>query len=331
MIIDWQHHLTPRPLVERGKFQTIRPGWIAKYPPGGKIPTHTPVQIYQLESHVAFMDEAGIDKAVMSSPVPRSVEDCKVIAETYAEVLTRYPDRFVCFASYFPSPQDEALKELEREITTMGLKGVMVSPQMEGRPLDSEELWPFYQEVSRLKIPIFVHVTGPIVGYDAFHAKFNFNVTLTREFDIANATVRIILGGVLSAFPDLRFVIAHMGGGISAVKERLTRYMDAHGERFWTDAGGTPPFGQPYSRNFERLFGELYFDMAGYEGGMNAVKCALTTISPKRLVFGTDYPFNFTDDVVGVKRYVEDIRGLDMPAGSVEAMLGGNAAEILGL
>jgi predicted TIM-barrel fold metal-dependent hydrolase len=71
--------------------------------------------------------------------------------------------------------------------------------------------------------------------------------------------------------------------------------------------------------------------MAGYEGGMNAVKCALTTISPERMVFGTDYPYNFRDDPQGVKQYIENIRKLALPPKSIDGMLGLNAAELLGL
>ena len=69
--------------------------------------------------------------------------------------------------------------------------------------------------------------------------------------------------------------------------------------------------------------------MAGFEGRMNAVKCALTTISPDRLVFGTDYPPNFTEDSEGAKKYIESIKNLDLPKNSIDAMLGGNAAKVL--
>ncbi|HCP99698.1 MAG TPA: hypothetical protein DIT99_02910, partial [Candidatus Latescibacteria bacterium] len=81
---------------------------------------------------------------------------------------------------------------------------------------------------------------------------------------------------------------------------------------------------------FRRLFGTLYFDMAGFEGGMNAVKCALTTIEPNRILFGTDYPYNFHTDGKEVARYIRDIRELDLSRDEINGMLGGNAARILG-
>jgi predicted TIM-barrel fold metal-dependent hydrolase len=65
--------------------------------------------------------------------------------------------------------------------------------------------------------------------------------------------------------------------------------------------------------------------------GMAAVKCALTNISPKRLMFGTDWPFNYDRNPSGARQYIEEIRKLDLPEDDIEAMLGGNAARLLGI
>ena len=325
LIIDWQHHFAPQEVYgKKGK-----PG--QAYYERGKVGAHVREEIYQIDKHLKFMDAAGIDIAVLSSPTLHTIEECKIVDDTYAKIMKEYPDRFVCLAPCVPTLGDQALAELDRAINVLGLKGVVISPQIEGKPLDSEKLWPFYDTVSRLKVPIFVHVTFAPTGYDAFDAPYNLNVTLTRECDIANAISRIILGGVLTQFPDLTFVFSHMGGGISAVKERLVRYVDVWGNRFWSEMGGTPPFGEPFGENFNYHFKKIYFDMAGFVGGMNAVKCALTTIDPQRLVFATDYPFDFTTDAEGVKDYINNIRSLDLTSGSKESMLGVNAAKLLGI
>ena len=71
--------------------------------------------------------------------------------------------------------------------------------------------------------------------------------------------------------------------------------------------------------------------MAGRELGMAAVKCALTNISPKRLMFATDWPLNYEVNPQGVRQYVEEIRKLDLPQDEIEGMLGGNAARLLGI
>jgi predicted TIM-barrel fold metal-dependent hydrolase len=57
----------------------------------------------------------------------------------------------------------------------------------------------------------------------------------------------------------------------------------------------------------------------------------LTTISPRRLLFGTDWPFNFDGDSEGVRKLVEEIKSLDLSREDIDAMLGGNAAKLLGI
>jgi len=324
MIIDWQHHLSPEEIYKK---RGGKPGQAVIK--NGKVGLHLYPQVHQIGKHIEFMDAAGIDVAVLSATLD-SVEDCKLTDHLYAKVIMQHPKRVVCLAPCIPTRGEEALQEMERAIGS-GCRGAVISPQNDGQPLDSRALWPFYERVSRLNVPIFVHITNIPVGYSALDAPYNLNVSMTREFDNAAGVARLILGGVLNEFPDLKFVVSHLGGGISSILERIERYVATWGERFWTELGGKPPFEKPYKESFRKCFQGLYFDMAGYEGGMNAVKCALTTISPERLIFATDYPYNFTDDPEGVSRYIENIRKLNLPSTSIEGMLGKNAAGLLGL
>ena len=326
MIIDWQHHFAPKDIYEKHQGKSKTPVY-----QNGKVVAHAQPFMHQVEKHLEFMDTVGIDVAVVSTTTVTDLEDCKSISNAYAKLMNEYPTRFVGLALCVPTQGDSALRELDRAINELGLRGVVIRPQIEGTPLDSERLYPFYEMVAEFRVPIFVHVTRAPNGYEALEANYNLNVTLTREFDIANAVYRIILGGILAKFPDLKFAFAHMGGGISALKERMVSYLDVWGERVWTEMGGTPPFGKPFAENFNRYFDKIYFDMAGFEGGMNAVKCALTTISPSNLLFGTDFPHNFTNDFKAARNYIENIRKLDLSSESLEAMFGLNAAGLLGL
>jgi predicted TIM-barrel fold metal-dependent hydrolase len=324
MIIDWQHHFTPKEVYEKHSGKPGEPVYKE-----GKVVRRMRVQTYQVEDHLKFMDAAGIDMAVLSTTWTTNFEDQKIISESFGKLMKQYPDRFIGLAPCVPTLGRKALEELDKAIHRLGLKGVAITPQVEGVPLDSEKLYPFYERVSKLDIPIFVHVTDAPIGYDAFNAKYNLDVTLAREFDVANAVARVILGGVMVKFPSVQFVFSHMGGGITAVKDRLDRYVSVWGHKFWSEMGGTPPFPEPYGENFDRYFKKLYFDMAGFEGRMNVVKCALTAITPERLLFATDYPPNFTDDPMAAKTYIDKIKNLELPSESIEAMLGGNASKLL--
>ena len=99
-------------------------------------------------------------------------------------------------------------------------------------------------------------------------------------------------------------------------------------EKFWV---GLLLISEPYAERFNGYFGKLYFNMAGREIGIETIKSALTNISPGRLVLGTDYPHNFTDDPDGIRTYIEKIRELDMDEEAIEAMLSTNDLALLEL
>jgi len=325
MIIDFEHHYMPYEVWKKrgGKSGEI----VRQFAPDGKEIGPLDDANYNMELHLKHMDMAGIDMAVVTGGA-HGLEEARLYNDKYAELVKQYPKRFIGFANTVPLEGKPALDELERAIEDLGLKGVFMTPQSKGHFLDSRALWPFYEKVSELGIPIFVHVSMVADGFDACNAPYDLNRTIVREFDLALATTRVCVGGVLEDFPDLKFIIAHFGGGISSIKERLDRYIGYWGAKFWQ---GEPLISAPYLERFNEHFNKLYFNMAGREIGTETVRCALTNISPRRLVFGTDYPFNFVDDPEGMKTYIEKIRQLDLDKESIEAMLGDNGIELLGL
>ena len=321
-VMDFQHHFVPRELAERrgakGASHNVMEGGMRKVTLHGKL--------YDPEEQLRDMDEGGLDVAILSCVIgwDRPLEDCRLINDTYAALQRRYPDRFVGLA-HIPLLIDKgaALSELDRAIRELGLRGVTITSQVNGLPLDAPELWEFYAKTVELGIPIFVHPSMPPTGYE-WIKEYDLSRIVGRELDLTLAVSRLIAGGVLDRFPDLKMVIAHFGGGIAAIKERIS----AKAYRF----------GTPLKRSFDEYFDLFYFDMSGFEGGPNALRCALTGIKPERLVFATDYPQDFTgattDTRKGVKdirKYIEEIRGLPLPEDAKARMLGGTAAELLGL
>ena len=48
-------------------------------------------------------------------------------------------------------------------------------------------------------------------------------------------------------------------------------------------------------------------------------------------MFGTDWPYNFDHEPQEVKRYIGEIRKLDLPKEGIDGILGENAARLLGM
>ena len=100
----------------------------------------------------------------------------------------------------------------------------------------------------------------------------------------------------------LKIIMAHFGGGIAAVQRAVGR----KGLSFGT-------LKKPLGEYFDRI----YFDMAGFEGGITALNCALHGMRPGRSGLTSDYSQDFTgvntDNGKGMKElqnYTEVIRRL---------------------
>ena len=101
-------------------------------------------------------------------------------------------------------------------------------------------------------------------------------------------------------------------------------YVGLCGDDFFA---GEPLITRPWNDYFDKL----YFNMAGRGRSIATVKSALSNISPDKLMFGSDWPYNYEETPEDCAGYIEDISKLDISARDIQAMLGGNAAELLGL
>lgn len=314
MIIDFEHHYIPAELGRRLGMDPTRKEAVKTR----DATVHA--QLFDLEAQLRDMDRVGIDVAVQSCILgwDTTLENCRLINDCTATVQQQYRGRFVGLA-HAPILEEDGLRELERAIDELGLKGVTISSQVNGLPLDAREFVAFYELMRRLGVPIFVHPALAPKGYSLMN-DYQLPVILTREFDLGLAVTRLIAGGVIERYPELDFVFAHFGGGLAGYKERVAR--------------SSYRFKLP--QRFEDYFDRLYFDMAGFEGSPIALRCALEGIRPERMIFATDYPQNFNNNdpkqgqsIDGVRLYIEQIAQLPLAETVKQAMLGGTAATLL--
>ena len=108
----------------------------------------------------------------------------------------------------------------------------------------------------------------------------------------------------------------------------MDRYIKVMRETFWYEK---PLISEPYYENYQKYFDKLYFNMAGREIGIQTIQCALTNISPRRLLFSTDYPPNFMNNAEGMANYIDAIKKLDLDKEEIDGMLGANAAKLFPL
>jgi aminocarboxymuconate-semialdehyde decarboxylase len=230
-----------------------------------------------------------------------------------AKIVRAHPDRFVGFAAVPLQAPALAIAELERA-ADLGLRGIGIGSNVHGRPLDHEDFWPFYARAEALDLPIFIHPINPL-GQPGIH-DYRLDLIVGFPMDTTIAAVRLIYGGVLERFPRLRLCLAHLGGALPFLRERvvigyqvgaifgagikITKSPEAYLERFWLDSVS-------------------YYDPA--------MLCGTAAVGVDRIVMGSDAPFAVGD----LARSVESIRALTfLPLADRERILGENAVAFLG-
>jgi aminocarboxymuconate-semialdehyde decarboxylase len=281
--------------------------------------------MFDVEGVFAEQINAGVDVSVFGNNWIRvpdglsAVEAMRRYNEFAAEVTERYRGRFLGLASAIPFGGDDYLRETERAVRTLGLKGIMINSSVEGEYLDSPRAESFFQLVSSLDVPVFIHPPRMTVGGDKLEI-FRLPEMVGRPFDTSLSLTRFILMGGLERFPDLKLVCAHMGGAITMLPGRLD-----FGYELRDDASFGPwepdllPL--PPSSYIQRL----YVDTMGFHPP--AVMCCVGTVGAGHVVMGSDFP----PVHVPLSRTVELVRNLPLSAADREAILGGNAARLLGI
>ncbi|HLY67681.1 MAG TPA: amidohydrolase family protein, partial [Chloroflexota bacterium] len=223
-VIDIHIHWSPRSLIQQNLAQlSSADAKLTRYTDG--VPTYTiHNQLHDLDRHLAMMDYAGMDTAIISSAegMPGDLERSQAVNDELARELPRFKGRIVGMSHTGPLSGKAGLEELDRAWQELGLRGVAIASTLSGKGLDAEELWPFYEHCQAAGQFIFVHPTLACgtLGTQGFQAYDLFR-TVGREFELVTAVMRLVCGGVLDEFPRLNLVMSHFGGGITSLVGRI--------------------------------------------------------------------------------------------------------------
>ena len=205
---------------------------------------------------------------------------------------------------------DLAVRELERAITELGLKGVSVSTNVDGRELSDAAFEPVWAAAAGLGAVVFIHPWGCSLG-TRLGAHFLGN-TFGQPAETALALSHLIFGGTLDRHPRLKLLAAHGGGFLPTYSGRS--------DHAWTHRPDARGCAEPPSAYLRRI----WYDALVYTP--QALRHLVEAAGADKVVLGTDYPFD-----MGVTDPVERAAAAGLPAADLTAILSGNAATLFAI
>jgi aminocarboxymuconate-semialdehyde decarboxylase len=241
---------------------------------------------WDLDARIEAMNDLGVAAQVVS-PVPVSltywaeralgVEFIRIQNDLIAEALSGAGERTIGLAGVPLQDVDSAIDELHRATAELGMAGIEIGTVVGGEELDAPRLRPFFEEATRLGVPVFVH---PVDGAGATRCSTPvaaFGIGMLA--DTAVAAHALIYGGVLADLPGLRVCLSHGGGAYPVAHHRL-RYLSgvlAGVER------------ESRSEELDELARLLWADALVFDPTHLPVAAAV--FSPEHLMVGSDFPF----------------------------------------
>lgn len=272
------------------------------------------------------MDAAGIDIHVLS-PVPVTLTTWAE-ASLAADFTRRQNDALAAAAATNPAryrwlgavplqDTDASIAELERG-RALGMDGVEIGTEVDGRELDDPSLLPFFEAAASLGVAVFIHPTDGVGAIRRKGAPHEFGLGMLT--DTAMAAGALLFGGVLEACPTLRVGLAHGCGSFPWAFPRLAR-------------GATmAPSGSGFEARMahsKELLARMWADTLVFDPQHLAL--LMTRFGAEHLFLGSDFPF-YPPAWGGPTEVIDEAVGHGWcDAAQGDAMKGANGLRFLGI
>jgi 6-methylsalicylate decarboxylase len=202
---------------------------------------------------------------------------------------------------------------MARGLDQLGCVGVNMNISCLGRSIAEAEFEPIFAEMNRRATILFVHpsVTGvcsPVIN------DWGFRASIGNSVEDAMFVAHMIARQIPYRFPNIRFIVPHLGGPIPMLLNRL----DKQGVR---DLGGLAEMPSVTARRF-------WYDTVCY-GSKAAFTCACEAFGVEKLVTGSDYPV--LQDYEEYRETFAYIERMGLPAEDADRILHHNAQALFGL
>ncbi len=239
-----------------------------------------------------LMDQNGVDFVVLSLSGPgvqaepdaaTAIRLARLANDKLAEQVRRRPQRYGGFAHLAMQDPKAAADELERCLRDYKFQGAMINGQTNGVYLDDRRYDVFWERVSDLGAPIYLHPANPVdrPAMYAGHPEI-WGPTWSWAVETCNHALRLIFSGTFDRYPKVQIILGHMGETLPIQLWRLDSRYAVSNKTFTIQKKPSE-----YARqNMKITTSGVCSD--------EALRCALDAIGPDNVMFSIDYPFEST-------------------------------------
>ena len=267
---------------------------------GAEMDEGFPIPAWDVEQHIAFMDKAGIQTAVLTMPAPQpwfgdaeaSATVCRSYNEECAALKARYPGRFL-FCAALPLPDVlHALEEAHYALEVLGADGVKLATNSYGQYLGDPALDTLMAYLDQQNAVVILHPHKP----SAVNAQLIVDVPLASYEYLAETTrtvLNMVAHDVLVRYPHLKVVVPHCGSFLPNALPRFRSLLPVMVKQ-----------GMMQPVDVDANLSRLYYDLAGAPTD-EVLDALLTITTPDHILYGSDYPYVAEPVLISGKQALE--------------------------
>jgi len=280
------------------------------------VPGHRDIAYRQ-----SVLDEHGVTMQMITLTTPAThvekpdvaVKLATIVNDAMGRIRQERKDRFVPLATLPLCDPKASAAELQRAMRDLKLPGAMIFSNINGVGLDDERFWPVYEAANDLDAVIMIHPTFPL-GVEAMEQYWLMPLN-GFLFDTTLAASKLVFSGVVKRYPRIRWILAHLGGTIPYLAERLDR-----GWRAFKDCRAH--IDEPPTTYLKKHF---WYDTVNFSTG--PLMLAIDFAGVDRILAGSDYPHK----IGSIPLMKESIQALPISDEDKAKIYGENAAKLLGV
>jgi predicted TIM-barrel fold metal-dependent hydrolase len=220
--------------------------------------------------------------------------DCN---EFQARMAQDHPTRLGSFA-LLPLPDvNGALEEISYALDVLRLDGIGLFSSVNDRYLGDPSFDPVFDELNQRKAVVFIHPTHcEAPEHTRLHAP---PFVVEYVFDTTRAVVNLIHAGTLKRCPDIRFIVAHGGGTVPFLAQRIAMMEGHRAAQGVTGVIAT--------------LRSLYYEIASTTSAF-ALRSLQELADPEHILWGSDLPFVYGERLQEEVNHWEHYGGFDAKA-----------------